>query len=60
TKPSIAEYIVTIYLASSALDTIREICTNSSPRFIRRLTVRKIFKKKMITNKTNHFVMYVN
>ncbi|CAF1499010.1 unnamed protein product [Rotaria sp. Silwood1] len=39
TKPSIAEYIVTIYLASSALDTIREICTSSSPRFIRRLTL---------------------
>ncbi|CAF4273024.1 unnamed protein product, partial [Adineta steineri] len=36
-RPSIAEYIVTIYLATSAIDTAREICTSSSPRFRRRL-----------------------
>ncbi|CAF1143570.1 unnamed protein product [Adineta ricciae] len=38
-KPSVAEYIVTIYLASSAIDNAREICTSSSPRFRRRLTL---------------------
>ncbi|CAF4446149.1 unnamed protein product, partial [Adineta steineri] len=40
-RPSIAEYIVTIYLATSAIDTAREICTSSSPRFRRRLIVRE-------------------
>ncbi|CAF4628555.1 unnamed protein product [Rotaria socialis] len=38
-RPSIPEYIVTFYLATAAIDTIREICTGSSPRFIRRLTL---------------------